>query len=327
MPAAGVIARKVLLALALLGAGAAPAAGQEPRLVRLGTASLAGAYFPIGVALCRLVNEERRVHGIRCAADPSPGSVENIRALRAGEIDFAIVQSDVQEAAMAGTGPFAEAGPFPDLRAVMALHAEPLTVVARADAGIAGVNDLPGHQVAYGADGSGQRVVWDALAAAMGWNGTSFPEALALASTDQASALCAGQIDAFAIAIGHPAAIVREATSGCDVRLVPVTGPQIQALVAADPAYVEARIPGGLYPGNPGPVPTFGVGATLVTRADVPDDVVATLAGNALDKLDTLRTLDPALAGLDPAAMAAAGLSAPLHPAAERAFQEHGISR
>ncbi len=313
------------LVLALTSLAALPAAAQEPQLVRMGTASLAGTYFPVGVALCRLVNEDRRQHGIRCAAQPSAGSVANIRALRAGEIDLALVQSDTQAAALDGSGPFAEDGPFPELRAVLTLYPEALTVVARADAGIAGLADLPAHRLSLGPAGSGQRVVWDALAAAQGWTQDSFAATLELPATDQASALCAGEIDAFAIAIGQPAPTVQEAANGCDVRIVPVNGPAVDELVASAPYYEAAEIPGGIYRGNRAPVPSFGVMATLVTRADVPDDVISTLVGDALGKLAALRALDPVLAGLQADRMAADGRSAPLHPGAAARFQAAGL--
>jgi TRAP transporter TAXI family solute receptor len=300
-------------------------AAQEAQLVRMGTASLAGAYFPVGVALCRLVNEDRREHGIRCAAQPSGGSVANIRALRAGEIGLALVQSDVQDAALNGTGPFAGDGSFTDLRAVFSLYPEPLTVVARAEAGITALADLAGTRISPGPPGSGQRELWDVVAAAMGWTAESFEAVLNLTPTDQADALCEGEIDAFVIAIGHPAPTVREATAGCDANLVPVTGPAIAALVAANPFFAEAEIPGGLYRGNPAPVPTLGVLATLVTRAEVSDAVIATQVNAAFGKLDTLRDLDPVLANLAPEAMATAGLTAPLHPAAESYFRSQGL--
>jgi TRAP transporter TAXI family solute receptor len=292
----------------------------------MGTASLAGTYFPVGVALCRLVNEDRREHGIRCAAQRSAGSVANIRALRAGEIDLALVQSDVQDAALNGTGALAEDGPFPDLRAVLSLYPEALTVVARREAGIAGLGDLPGTRISPGPPGSGQRELWEAVSAAMGWTAEDFAAVLDLAPTDQAAALCEGQIDTFVITIGHPAPTVREAASGCDASLVPVTGPEIAALVGASPYFAEAVILGGLYRGNPAPVATFGVMATLVTRADVADTVIATLVGAAFGKVDALRALDPVLAGLEAEAMANAGRTAPLHPAAQSYFRAQGLA-
>ena len=51
----------------------------------------------------------------------------------------------------------------------MALYPEPLTIVARADAGVAGVEDLAGKRVALGEPGSGTRAIADALVAALGW--------------------------------------------------------------------------------------------------------------------------------------------------------------
>jgi TRAP transporter TAXI family solute receptor len=89
----------------------APAA-PEPVLVSMGTAAVTGVYFPVGVSLCRLVNQHRRETGVRCAARPTEGSVANIAGLREGRLELAIVQSDVQAQAVAGTGAFADAGPL-----------------------------------------------------------------------------------------------------------------------------------------------------------------------------------------------------------------------
>jgi hypothetical protein len=276
------------------------------------------------VALCRLVNETRRTHGIRCSAQPSEGSVANIEALRAGEVDFAIVQSDVQNDALRGGGAFSGEPAFDDLRAVMALHPEPLTVVARADAGIKRFEDLFGKRISYGRPGSGARGVWDNVAGRMGWDQRSFAATLELDPEQQPAALCDGRVDAFVFTVGHPAPTIQEATTGCDAVLIPVTGSRISALVAVNPFYFETEIPGGLYRGNPDDVPTFGVGATLVTRADVAEDIVATLVESVYGKIDTLHALDPVLAGLDPQEMVQSGLTAPLHPAAAAFYRENG---
>lgn len=303
---------------------AAAAAAPEPELLWLGTGNVAGAYFPVGVALCRIVNQHRRETGLRCAARPSEGSVGNITALRDGDYDLAMVQSDTQKAAFDGQGVFAPAGPFTGLRSVASLYPEPLTIVARADAGIATLADLAGKRVAWGEAGSGTRVVADALIAAEGWTGASFGAVSELAPDRLAEALCDGEIDAFAYAVGHPALVVQEATTACAAVLVDVAGPAVDALVASDPAYATATIPAGLYRGTPRAVSTFGVTATLVTRDDVPDARISTVVGAVFDDIEMLRGLDPVLVDLDPRQMATAGLSAPLHPAAEAYYRERG---
>ncbi len=315
---------RTILILALSLALTSGVRAQEPQVVEVGTGSIAGVYFPVGIALCRLVNRTRAEHGIRCAARLTGGSVANIEALRTGEFDLAIVQSDIQNHAATGAGAFAEAGAMPGLRAVMSLYPEALTIVARADAGIATLGDLAGRNVAIGAPGSGQRQMVDDLIAAAGWTPDIFSETPELASTELADALCAGRIDAFALVIGHPALAVREALGACDTVFVSIDGPAPAALIERSPFYAEAVIPGGLYRGAPRDVPTIGVTATLVTRDDVSDAVIDTLVRSVFGDLETLRGLNPVLATVSAGDMATAGLTAPLHPAAEAFYRESG---
>ena len=89
--------------------------------------------------------------------------------------------------------------------------------------------------------------------------------------------------------------------------------------------YRYATIPGGMYPGNPNDIKTYGVGATFVTSADVPEDVVYELAKAVLGNMDAFRKLHPAFRKLDPKAMITDSLSAPLHKGAIRAYKELGL--
>jgi TRAP transporter TAXI family solute receptor len=301
------------------------AAPSEPDLAWMGTGSVAGVYYPVGVSLCRLVNQHRPETGLRCAATPSEGSVGNIRSLRDGTFQLAIVQSDNQAEAVAGTGPFADAGPFEGLRSVMSLYPESLAVVARADAGISSIENLAGKRVALGGPGTGTRTIADALLDALGWTPASFAATPDIPPERVSDALCSGEIDAFLYAVGHPALVIQEATTTCDARLIDAAGPAIDELVSSRPYYVSATIPAGLYRGNEAAVSTFGVTATLVTRADYPDDTVYGIVQAIFGDLDMLRGLVPVLADLDPQTMVRAGLAAPLHPGAARYYREQGL--
>ncbi len=312
---------RIIAFLAVLVLGVPAAGAIEARLVWMGTGSVAGVYFPVGVSLCRLVNQTRREHGIRCAARVSEGSVGNLAGLRGGSLDLALAQSDSQADAWRGTGDFADSGPDTGLRSVMSLHSEPLTIVARRDSGIASLADLTGKRVSIGA---GQRALMGKLMAELGWTEASFAAIEEVPPGDLDTALCGGAIDAFVFAVGHPALVMQEVTGLCDTVILPVTGPAVDAVIAADPAYFATVIPGGLYRGTPADVPTFGVGATLVARADVPEDVIYTVTRAIFDDFDTLIGLDPALATLDRDEMIHRGLTAPLHPGAERYYREQG---
>ncbi|MEZ5666379.1 MAG: TAXI family TRAP transporter solute-binding subunit [Alphaproteobacteria bacterium] len=311
--------------LAVLLAAGAVALAQEPRFVTIGTAGVTGVYYPAGGAICRMVNPNRAEHGIRCSVESTGGSVFNLQALEAGDLDLALAQSDVAYRAVHGDGADFPA-PAPDLRAVFSLHREPFTVLARADAGIAAFADLVGKRVNIGNPGSGQRATMDVIMQAMGWTLDDFAAVAELKSTDQARALCEGEIDASVFIVGHPSASVQEATAACDIVVVPVTGPEIDALVAAHPYYAAATIPGGMYRGNDADVPTFGMVAVLMTTARAGDDVIYAIVSAVFDNLDDFTRLHPALESLSAAAMARDGLVAPLHPGARRYFDEAGLS-
>jgi uncharacterized protein len=293
--------------------------------ILVGTGGATGVYYPAGSAICRMYNRNRGQQGQNCAVERTEGSIANIEGLRAGELDVAIVQSDWQFHAYEGDGPFAQAGPYPDLRAVLSLHAEPFTVVAREGSGITSVADLRGKRVNIGNPGSGQRATSEAVMAANGWTMADFALVSELPSEAQAAALAGGDVDAIVFTVGHPSGEIYAATQSTAARLVPITGPAVDRLVANTPFYAKATIPGGLYHGADSPTPTFGVRATMVTTAETPDDVVYLMVKSVFENLEEFKGLHPALANLDRREMARAALSAPLHPGAERYYREAGL--
>lgn len=124
--------------------------------------------------------------------------------------------------------------------------------------------------------------------------------------------------------MGHPSANIQDPTTTCGAKLVNVTGPGVDKLIAQYPYFAPATIPGGMYANNPDPVKTFGVVATLVTSAKVPADVVYQLVKAVFENFDDFKKLHPAFAHLDPKDMIKNGLSAPLHEGAVRYYKEKG---
>lgn len=312
----------VVAAATAFGAGGAFA---QDTFITIGTGGVTGVYYPTGGAICRMLRPGRAEHGIRCGAESTGGSVFNINAIRNGELEFGVAQSDWQFHAFNGTSRFEEQGPFEELRAVFSVHPEPFTVVARADAGIATFEDLKGKRVNVGNPGSGQRGTMEVLMEAMGWTMDDFAVASELQAAEQSQALCDNNIDAMIYTVGHPSGSIQEATTACDSVLVSVDNDATQMLVDDNSFYRTATIPGGLYRGNDGDVQTFGVGATFVTSANVSEDVVYEVVKAVFENIDQFKGLHPAFANLDPSEMANDSLSAPLHPGAERYYREAGL--
>ncbi len=309
-----------VLATSIAFTGAAAA----EEFITIGTGGVTGVYYPTGGAICRLVNRDRKDHGIRCSVESTGGSVYNINTIREGELEFGVAQSDWQFHAYNGTSKFEDKGPFEELRAVFSVHPEPFTVVARADSGIKTFDDLKGKRVNIGNPGSGQRGTMEVLMEAKGWTADDFALATELKAAEQSAALCDNQIDAMVYTVGHPSGSIQEATTACDSVLVTVGGDAVDKLVADNSYYRTATIPGGMYRGNDADTGTFGVGATFVTSSNVSEDTVYTLVKSVFENFDAFKKLHPAFANLKPEEMAQDGLSAPLHPGAAKYYKEKG---
>jgi hypothetical protein len=293
--------------------------------VTIGTGGITGVYYPTGGAIARIVNKKRKVYGIRCTVESTGGSVFNVNAVMAGDLEFGVVQSDRQFQAIKGMAEWKEKGPQKDLRAVFTIHPESITLVAADDAGIKSINDLRGKRVNIGNPGSGQRQnSIDGLMNA-GINYEKDLKAEGVKAAEAPGLLQDGRIDAFFYTVGHPSGAIKEATAGRrKVHFVPITG--VDKLLKKYPYYAKALIPIKLYPGatNTKDVQTFGVKATFVTSAKVPDRVVYAITKEVFDNFEAFKKLHPAYQVLTKENMLE-GMSAPIHPGAMKYYKEAGL--
>ncbi|MBW2064013.1 MAG: TAXI family TRAP transporter solute-binding subunit [Deltaproteobacteria bacterium] len=293
--------------------------------VTIGTGGITGVYYPTGGAIAKIVNKKRKIYGIRATVESTGGSVFNVNAVMAGDLEFGIVQSDRQYQAWHGLAEWKDKGLQKDLRAVFTIHPESITLVAAEDANIRTIQDLRGKRVNIGNPGSGQRQnSIDALENA-GINWKTDIKVEGVKAAEAPGLLQDGRIDAFFYTVGHPNGAIKEATSGRrKVRIVPITG--VEKLLAKFPYYAKAVIPMKFYPGatNKEDVETFGVKATFVTSIKVPEKVVYAITKEVFDNLEAFKKLHPAYSVLTKKNMLE-GMSAPLHPGALKYFKEVGL--
>ncbi len=315
-----VIAAALTLSVSL----ASPVMAAEQKFVTIGTGGVTGVYYAAGGAICRLMNKERAKHGIRCSVESTGGSVYNVNAIKGGELDFGVAQSDVQFNAVKGLAQFKDGGANPDLRAVFSVYPESLTVLARKEAGVKKFEDFKGKRFNVGNPGSGTRDTINMLLTALNMKTSDFTLTSELKPDEHGAALCDNKIDGFAYVVGSPAANIQDPTTTCGAKLVPITGPAVDKLVNDYPYFAAVTIPGGVYPGNPDAIKTFGVMASFVSSAKVPDNVVYAMVSAVFDNFEEFKKLHPAFANLDPKEMVKGGISAPLHPGAVKYYKEKG---
>lgn len=312
-----------LVACAAVIVGCSRKAGS---FMTIGTGAVTGVYYPVGKAIADIVNGSGDETGIRASVQSTGGSVYNINAVLSGDLEFGVAQSDRQYQAVKGLGEW-DGNPRSELRAVFSLHPEIVTLVAAEDSGIASVEDLRGKRVNIGNPGSGHRGNAMQIFSILMPDWEDALRAESLKAAEAPKMLQDGRLDAFFYTVGHPNGAIQEATSGRrKVRFVPITG--LDRLIADHPYYAHAEIPieSGMYPMavNDANVPSIGVVTTFVTSSATPDDLVYQVVKGVFENIETFRTLHPALQGLTREGMLK-GLSAPLHPGAERYFREAGL--
>lgn len=300
----------------LMGTSGLQAAGK----VVIGTGGKTGVYFATGQALCELLMAK----GIECEAPPSNGSVANLKALKAGEITFAMAQSDWQFHAYKGSSEW-KSDKVDDLRAVFSVYAEPIQVVVNRDAKIKNWYALKGHSINIGNPGAGHRQTMEEMLDAQRWKLDTFSAVSELPSSEQVDAFCEGKFEAFVYAVGIPNAAMQRAVGECNGMLIEPHNTITRKLAtAARPYYSKVKIPAKTYWDGQKKVDTFGVMATLVTLEGTDPAVVDALVKAVFEDFDGFKLKHPAYTTASPEAMVKDGLSAPLHDAAKAYYASKG---
>ena len=316
---------RALACFSLVGlASVVPSSVQAQEFITIGTAGQTGVYYVVGQSVCQLVNRGTEEHGFRCTAPATAGSIANLNGIRAGDFNFGVVQSDWQYHALNGSSSFSDAGPNEKLRSILSAHADVVTIVARADAGIRVLDDLRGKKVNIGNPGSGSRATAEVLLETIGIGIDELALASELKSAEQSAALCDNKIEAMMFSAGHPVGNIKEATVSCDTVFLQVEGPEIDKLVDETIYYSKAEIPAGMYEGQPETIHTYGPLATLVSSTDTSDVAVYEVVKAIFENFDRFKALHPAFANLDEKAMIVNGTIAPLHDGAVRYYTERG---
>ncbi|WP_045214729.1 TAXI family TRAP transporter solute-binding subunit [Desulfonatronovibrio magnus] len=314
--------KKIFIALAVITmmAVSAPQAKAKQDIL-FGGASIVGVYYQVALQISNIMNRHQG-SDYNYIGRPTGGSVFNINALERGAFDFGVAQSDRNWQAYNGAAEW-DGKPIKSLRSVFSMHPETVMLVARQDSNINKVEDIKGKRVNIGNPGSGQRGNAMDVLRIYGIDPGSDFRAEGLQHHEAARALVDRNIDAFFYTIGNPSAAIEEPATSVDINMVHINSPGIKEMVAERPYYIMTSIPGGTYRGIDEDIETYAVTATVVTNENVPDQVVYDMVKTVFENLDELKGSHAAFRNLNVEEMLQ-GLSAPLHPGAEKYYKEQG---
>ncbi len=319
------------IALAVALTATAATAQDDPRSYILATASTGGTYYPVGVALATLAKVKLEPsENIGMSAISSAGSGENVRLLREGEAQFAILQGLYGFYAASGTGPLEEVGPQESLRSVTMLwqNVEHFVVASdvAGDGTIQAMVDLKGEAMALGAQNSGTIGSNAAILDGLGVDIEVDYDLVYGGYGPAAEALQNGQVAGIGTPAGVPVGAITQlmATAGDDVTLLSFTPEQQAVADGARELWTEYLIPAGTYPGQEEDVTTIAQPNFLATSADLAEEDVYLITKTIYENLPFLQAIHPATQAMA-IERAIAGLPLPLHPGAQRYYEEVGV--
>jgi TRAP transporter TAXI family solute receptor len=324
---AGAVAALVLLIAAPPPPAAAQSAGASVDLSLPGAAGDRlliggglpfGLYFPMAGTLCRLV--ETGPAPQPCAVASLPDSAAAIAALQAGEMPYAIVQSDWLHHAVQGTSRYRETGPAGSLRAVAAFYTEAFSVFVKSTGPIATLDDLDEKRVSVGPAGSYRGILADVALDAAGLDREDLAAASAEPVMEAIERLCNGETDAVVVMAVHPAELLASAGRRCGIAPLSLTDGEVDDMLSSLPGYAGYTIPARTYPGQTVPVRTVGLRPVLTTMAGVDAARVEALTTAITRGLARLNAAHPAFSTVTVDDLTETAAFAPMHPGAARAL-------
>ena len=293
----------------------------------IGTGGITGSYYPMGVVICRWVNTQTSETNLHCTVESTASSITNVNYIEDGTIAFGFAQSDIVYQSYRGMNRF-EGKANKNLRSVMAIYPEVLTLVVRKNAGISTLQDIKGKRINVGNPGSGTEVITSAVFSEAGFSKQDLALATAFSSTECPTVLQNNEIDGYFFMVGHPTANIRIANNLTAINIIHLEDKVINKMIKKFPYLIKGTIPQLFYEGiDEKPIQSIGVKATLVTSADTPDELVRLVVKTVLDNFEYLKYVHSLLRqdAVTKKGLTEGRFSAPLHPAAKKYYQEIGL--
>ena len=315
--------RRLIVALAATVAFAGSAAAQERVFFGIATGGTGGTYYPLGGMLAQLISNKVTIGGKKLAAtaETAGASVANAQLLGRKDIESAFVAADILDAAFTGKGQF-EGKPVKNLRALGALYPEQVQLVTLASANVRSFKDLKGKTISSGSPGSGQWQLLGDLLEAHGMTRKDVGEDLS-SFQQSVDKIKDGNLTASLITAGAPTSSISDLANARDIRIVPLAGPEIEALRKKQPYYAIVTLPANTYKNTP-PVETLAVMAIWATHDGLSDQMAYEVTKALYENTETLGQVHPK--GKEIALKTALqSISIPLHPGAEKYYREKGV--
>ncbi len=307
-----VTAAALVLGLAVL---AVPATAQE---VRLMTGPQGGVWVPLGGQLKDLW--EKAIPGFKIQSLPGAG-IANVRGIEEGKAEIGFGNSISTVDALAGREPFNK--PHKNVCNIATLYPQYFQMIVRADANINKVSDLKGKGITTQQRGNTGELITRQL---LQVNGLTYNDVKMsfVSYTDSVAQMQDGHAVAFSLGTTIPAGSVLDLATARDIKVLDLSG-SLDAMRKLNPGYTLVTVPAKTYPKNDSDVKVIGYATHLVASCNLPEEVVYQMTKTIAANIPTLATVNKAMTGLTPKAMAE-DIGIPFHKGAARFYKESGLN-
>ena len=270
---------------------------KNSHIVKLGTASKNGTYWPVGNSICDLINTKRIKNSLRCRVYSTGGSLYNIQGLRSGQLDLALTRSVLANDAYNGINKFSQWGPYKNLRLVLGLYDQPVSVVINKNSNIKNLSDLKNARIGLEQKGSGQRVDAEIIIRSQGLDIKDLKIVEVKSTAAMAELFCNGLIDVVIQAIAHPSKFYERIIQKCGGELYSLKPDEITSIKKINPGLQEIKLAAGLYGADAKASNTYGYKAILVSKDIISKEtivkIIDTITTNLPQYFSTTESFEP----------------------------------
>ncbi|MGO4573525.1 TAXI family TRAP transporter solute-binding subunit [Microvirga sp. 2TAF3] len=313
--------RRLLGAAAALALAGASVPAQAQDFINILTGGTSGVYYPLGVALSKVFTE--KMPGSRPSVQATKASVENLNLLQQGKGEIGFTLGDSLAMGWAGDEEAGFKSKLDKLRGITAIYPNYIQIVASKESGIKTLADLKGKRLSVGAPKSGTELNARAILQGAGLTYKDLGKVEYLPFGESVELMKNRQLDATLQSAGLGVSSIRDLATS-----VPIVVVEIPAAVVdkVGSPYVKVSIPANTYDGQTAAVPTAAVVNYLVTYSGVKDETVYQMTKAIYESLPELAAAHAAARDIK-LESALSGMPIPVHPGAQRYFDEKGVKK
>ena len=303
--------KKLVLFILVVVLVAFPAFGQRKTELLMGTASMGGAFYPVGQGIANLVTKYSKSYSMVPVV--TGGAVENPRLLDSGDVDIAITNANIAYFAWAGTSPYTKKI---DITCLASLYPSVLHMAVPVNSSINDFGDLKGKRVAVGPAGGGTLDILKVLLDEYGMTMKDITPSY-LAYGDGFSQMADGNVDAAFALSGYPAAAVMQTIATKEIKFIEVQPDKLASIMKKYPYYTDITIGKDVYKTRKDPV-VIGVQNVLIVKRNFSEEAVYQITKALFDNLPEFAAANANAKQID--VKKASQVPIPLHPGAERFY-------